>query len=74
MVNLTQQQITEAQLKDMTIEQCLLLRKQVQEALRNFYELNPAMLQASLVRLNERIFEHSYYNGSGYLQEAHEGY
>lgn len=62
------EQITEERIKELSVNECLRLRSELQTQLDTFYKTNPAIVSRLLTRINERLFEDHYY-----LSDANEG-
>ena len=64
-------EVSEDSIKNLTVEQCLQLRKEIQDTLIQLHQTNPGILARLLNCVNERIFEVSYGFGAE-LNEAYE--
>lgn len=64
--------LSEEEIKTLSVEECIELRRKLQDELQRFYTTNPGVLSRFINKLNERLFEANYYGGAE-LYEAHEG-
>lgn len=71
MSNLTQSMVTEEQLKDMSVNELVALRKDLQGQLQMILATNPGVLQRLITKLNEALFEKNYATGTMFPNEVY---
>jgi hypothetical protein len=72
MSKLTHSTVSEEQLKELSIEECVELRRTLQSELQMLLESNPGKIQRLITSINERLFQQNYIAGTPFY-EAYEG-